>query len=66
MPDEEAKLTNLVHIAYFISEKNQVIYDMNGNRVVGVALSINEIIKKNSNFEDFIFHMKEMLKIITI
>jgi hypothetical protein len=39
---------------------------MRGERVAGVALSINEIIKKNSNFEDFIFHLKEMLKVITV
>ena len=29
-------------------------------------MSINEIIKKNNDFEDFIYHMKEMLKVITI
>jgi hypothetical protein len=39
---------------------------MRGERVSAVALSINEIIKRNSNFEDFIFHLKEMLKVITI
>lgn len=39
---------------------------MRGERVAGVALSINEIIKKNNDFEDFIYHMKEMLKVITI
>lgn len=42
------------------------MFNMRGERVSVVALSINEIMKKNVNFEDFIFHMKEMLKVITI
>lgn len=55
-----------MQIAYFISEKNQLTYNLKGERVTGVALSINEIIKKNNDFEDFIYHLKEMLKVITI
>ena len=39
---------------------------MRGEKVIGVALSINEIIKKNSDFEEFFLHLKEMLKVITI
>lgn len=55
-----------MRIAYFVSEKNQVTYNMKGEKVIGVALSINEIIKRNSDFEDFFLHLKEMLKVITI
>lgn len=64
--DDAEKINNLIHIAYFISEKNQVTFNMRGERVIGVGFSINDIIKKNNNFEDFIYHMKEMLKVITI
>lgn len=39
-----------MRIAYFVSEKNQVTYNMRGEKVIGVALSINEIIKKNNDF----------------
>lgn len=39
-----------MQISYFVSEKSQVMYNMRGERVTAVALSINEIMKKNSNF----------------
>ena len=64
--DTDERFGNLMQIAYFISQKNQVTFNLRGERVTGVALSINEIIKKNNDFEDFIYHMKEMLKVITI
>ena len=55
-----------MRIAYFVSEKNQPTFNMQGEKIIGVALSINQIIKRNNDFQEFFLHLKEMLKVITI
>lgn len=41
MNDEAEKISNLFQIAFFVSEKNQITYNMRGERVSGVTFSIN-------------------------
>lgn len=60
-------------ISYFISEKSEVVYDIKvkirlkkGNKISNIALSINQLVKKHSDYKEFFYHMKEMMRAINL
>ena len=60
-------------ISYFLSEKSQVLYDVKvivllnqGNRISNIALSINQLVKKHSDYKELFYHMKEMLRKVNL
>ena len=39
---------------------------MKGEKINAVVLSVNGILKKSHNYEEFLYHLKEMMKVATI
>ncbi len=60
-------------ISYFLSEKSQLLFDVKvsllltkGNRISNIALSINQLVKKHTDYKELFYHMKEMLRKVNL
>ena len=53
-------------MAYFLSEKAQVVYDSEGRRLKGIALSANAILRDHPRHEEFLYHLKQMSRAVPI
>lgn len=56
------KSSSVAKCALFFSEKSQYLYDMKGQRIQGIGLSLNQIIKTYPNIDEFVLILKDFIR----